>query len=194
VEEQGVVLAEVRAEDRVALDVLVDHAERELLSDDGYRHELRSWVFDPVRDGERADGIPVGAVAGGSHRAEELPGRRFVPAADPQREDELVAAEHPTVLLIATATDQPLDWVRCGMGLSALLIEAAGAGLVAQPIGQVTDVAHERARLRTELGLVGVPQLLLRLGQATEGLGLQTPRRPLDTVLRWAGAPAPEPD
>ncbi|MDP9182901.1 MAG: nitroreductase [Actinomycetota bacterium] len=188
VQAQGVILAEVRDEDRVAVDVMVEHAERELQADEGYREELRSWVFDPLRDGERGDGIPVAAVDGGPGRAEELAGRAFVPTAEAEHQPN--PAEHPTAVLVTTTGDQPIDWVRSGMGLSALLLEAAQAGLVAQPIGQVTDVAYERARLRRDLGLVGVPQLLLRLGTAREKLGLQTPRRTVESVLTWAEAPA----
>jgi hypothetical protein len=188
VEDQGVLLAEVREEDRVAVDVLVEHAEHELLADDRYRVELKAWVFDPVRDGERADGIPVAAVDSGPGRAEEVPGRRFVPV--PIQPYERNEPEHPTLLVLTTTGDEPLDWVRCGMGLSALLLGAALAGLVAQPIGQVTDIAQERARLRRDLGLVGVPQLLLRLGRATKDLGLQTPRRAVDNVLTWPQASA----
>jgi nitroreductase len=188
VEEQGAFLTPVRAEDRVTLDSLVEHAERELLSDEAYRQELASWVFDPAREGERDDGIPVSAVEPGTGRAEELPGRRFVPGGS--SEHLLVEPEHPTVLVLSTAGDAPVDWVRCGLALSALLLEAEQHSLAAQPIGQVTDVAYERARLRQDLGLVGVPQLVLRIGRAVEAVGLQTPRRPVERVLSWAESPA----
>lgn len=189
-ERQGVMLAQPREEDRVTLDVLVERAERELLAEEAYRHELADWVFDPERDGERPDGIPLVAVDPGPDRAEEIPGRRFVPqpetAVPGQREPE-----HPALQLLTTPGDTPGDWVRAGMALSALLLESTELGLAAQPLGQVTDVAHERARLRADLGLVGVPQLLLRVGRARVQTGLQTPRRPVVSVLTWESAPAP---
>jgi nitroreductase len=184
VEAQGAMLAVIRDEDRVAVDVLAEHAEQGLLSEEAYRQELRSWVFDPVRDGERDDGIPVTAVDGGGDRAEELPGRRFLPRGSGRQSPR--KAERPTVLVLTTSGDQPSDWVRSGMALSALLLDAAQSGLVAQPIGQVTDVANERARLRQDLHLVGVPQLVLRLGRSAGRRGLQTPRRPVGNVLTWA--------
>jgi len=185
VEEQGAVLAPVREQDRIALDCLVEHAEQELLAEDAYRHELAAWLFDPRRDGERDDGIPMDAVDGGPGRAEELPGRRFLPG--DSSEHLLVAPEHPTVVVLSTEGDAQADWVRCGMALSAVLLEGEQHGLVAQPIGQATDLAPERARLRHELGLVGVPQLVLRVGRAVEAVGLQTPRRPVERGLSWDG-------
>jgi nitroreductase len=189
VQRQGVMLTQPREEDRITLDVLVEHAERELLADEAYHHELEHWVFDPERDGERPDGIPVRAVEPGPDRAEEIPGRRFLPereVAVPVPRDP----EHPALLLLTTSTDEPGDWVRAGMGLSALLLEGTELGLAAQPLGQVTDVAHERMRLRRDLHLVGVPQMLLRVGRARVEQGLQTPRRPLETVLTWESAPS----
>ena len=183
VEAQGALLGVVREEDRITLDCIVEHAEQALLADDSYRSELAAWVFDPARDGERADGIPASAVEGGQGRGEELPGRRFLPGGS--SEHLLVAPEHPTVLVLSTPGDAPDDWVRCGMSLSALLLEAEQRGLVTQPIGQATDLAPGRARLRHELGLVGVPQLVLRVGCAVEAIGLLTPRRPVEQVLSW---------
>jgi nitroreductase len=188
VERQGVMLSQPREEDRITLDVLVERAERELLADDAYHPELEHWVFDPAREGERPDGIPVSAVDPGPDRAEEIPGRRFVP-----EQEAVVPAprepEHPALLLLTTTADEPADWVRAGMALSAMLLEGTELGLAAQPLGQVTDVAHERMRLRRDLRLVGVPQMLLRVGRARVETGLQTPRRPVDTVLVWESAP-----
>lgn len=189
VERQGVMLTRPREEDRITLDVLVERAERELLADDAYHHELEHWVFDPARDGERGDGIPVSAVDPGPDRAEEIPGRRFVPEREPAVPGPR-DPEHPALLLLTTTADERGDWVRAGMAMSALLLEGTELGLAAQPLGQVTDVAHERMRLRRDLRLVGVPQMLLRVGRARVEAGLQTPRRPVDTVLTWESAPS----
>ena len=185
-EAQGSCLSQVRDEDRLLLDVLVERAEHELLEDEGYRRELADWVFDPARDGERPDGLPVDAVDPGDSRAEDVPGREFLPR--PADESHGGRAEHPTLLVLTTDTDVPLDWVRSGRALSAVLLEATRSGLVAQPLGQVTDIAYERSRLRADLRLVGVPQLVLRVGQPAEATALKTPRREVGDVLSWADA------
>lgn len=195
VERQGAMLLLVREEDRISLDVLLERAEQVLLGQPAYRQELGEWIFDPQRDGERGDGIPAGAADPGPGRAEESPGRRFLHQHDDQHDPVDPSprpAERPELVLLTTPSDQPADWVRAGMALSALLLEATELALVAQPLGQVTDVAHERMRLRSDLHLVGVPQLLLRVGWARSVSSPQTPRRPVDSVLSWPDPPAPD--
>jgi hypothetical protein len=189
VEQQGAMLVRAHEADRVLLDVLVEHAEDELRSDEAYLSELGHWVYDPEQQPERTDGIPLPAVDPGTDRAEAAPGRRFTstaPAAPGASVPAPRRAERPDLLLLTTAGDRPVDWLQAGMGLSALLLEGTRLGLAAQPLGQVTDVAHERARLRVELGLVGVPQLVLRMGAVPEAPQLVVPRRDVDEVLTFA--------
>jgi hypothetical protein len=70
-----------------------------------------------------------------------------------------------------------------------VLLDAAAAGVQAQPLGQVTDLPGPRRRLAAVLGLRGIPQLALRLGLVdAEGL---TPRRPVDEVVEPADGSAP---
>jgi hypothetical protein len=51
----------------------------------------------------------------------------------------------------------------------------------ASPLGQVLDQPWTRRRLAGELGLVGHPQMVLRLGHAVPGPA--TPRRPVEDLL-----------
>lgn len=183
--EHGVMLSEIRSEDRVTVDVLVEHAEQELLADPAYRAELAAWVFDPEQE-ERTDGVPVAALDPGGERAEDVPGRQFAPEAVEVLHGG--PAEHPTLLLLTTEADGPRDWLLAGEALSTLLLNGTRTGLVAQPIGQLTDVGHERARLRSDLGLVGVPQMLLRVGEVAGRQPLRSPRRLPEDVLEWAVA------
>jgi hypothetical protein len=86
------------------------------------------------------------------------------------------------VVVLTTVADTAYDWVVAGRALSALLLQATHEHVVAQPLGQATDVPGTRGELRRELGIVGVPQLMLRLGRAESTP--QTPRRPVAEVLR----------
>lgn len=52
---------------------------------------------------------------------------------------------------------------------------------MAQPLAQATDLPGSRQRLRAALGLVGTPQLALRMGYATGTAA--TPRRDIADVL-----------
>jgi hypothetical protein len=62
-----------------------------------------------------------------------------------------------------------------------VLLIATAAGLASQPLGQVTDIPATRVQLQRGLGLLGYPQLLLRVGH---GHGRPTTgRRPVEETL-----------
>ena len=90
--------------------------------------------------------------------------------------------------MITTDGDGPLPWLRAGQALGAVLLHAAQQGVMGQPLSQATDFPAGRVRLRKALGLVGTPQMALRLGHA--GTAAPTPRRPVEDVLDW-GPPVP---
>lgn len=187
VEEQGGMLRALHHEELVALSVLLEHAEQDLLATPGYAEELASWVWPAGRTTTdesadlRTDGLPATAVEHGPDRGESLPGRHFREEA-PTDPESTPAAERPTVVVLTTVADTAYDWVVAGRALSALLLQATHEHVVAQPLGQATDVPGTRGELRRELGIVGVPQLMLRLGRAESTP--QTPRRPVTEVLR----------
>jgi nitroreductase len=185
VEGQGAMLRVLQPQEVVGVAVLMDHAESLLLDTPGYAEELGTWVWPAGTVDLRDDGLPDSVVEPGQDRAEEVRGRQFRPErpTSPTSRASLVAAlaEHPTLVLLTTVADTPYDWLLAGRALSALLLQAAHEGVAAQPLGQVSDVPSTRVELRGELGVIGVPQMLLRLGHA-EG-PLETPRRPVDEVL-----------
>jgi hypothetical protein len=179
IEEQGAYLRVVKPSELVDVEVLVSRAEEALLSLDGYDQELGRWVWHGAPDEDRGDGLPRDAVDHGKGRAESLQGRAF--AGPLPRPSEPPDAEHPTVVVLSSMADTPTDWVQAGRALSALLLKATEVGLLAQPFGQVIDLPASRAGLSHSLGLVGVPQMVLRLGHGTSHP--VTPRRPVADVL-----------
>lgn len=182
VEEQGAMLRVLQPQEAVGVAVLMDRAEALLEQTPGYAEELEAWVWPAGAVDLRTDGIPGSAVEPGEDRAEEVRGRRFRPGRPaPMGSLASTLAERPTLVLITTVADTPYDWLCAGRALSALLLQAAHEGVAAQPLGQAGDVPTTRVELRKELGVIGVPQMLLRLGRA-EG-HLETPRRPVQDVL-----------
>jgi len=87
----------------------------------------------------------------------------------------------PDVAVLTTVGDSPQACLRAGQALGLLLLHMAVHGVQGQPLGQVTDTEGPRRRLAAVLGLVGVPQLVLRLGYASGHVA--TTRRALDDVL-----------
>ena len=169
-----------RPEDRVALAVLLSHAVQVEEADPAYAAELQQW-----RTHERTEqGIPDAALGEPvTSRASEYALRDFETGTGhgaPDR-DEPPHAEHPLAIVLGTHDDERRDWVVAGMAMARLLLQATVDGLAASPMTQVVEVDRLRLRLRQELGLVGMPQVVLRLGFGRGAM--TTRRRPVDQVL-----------
>jgi hypothetical protein len=177
VEGEGAALRPVDDADQlIELEVLLARADAAEELNDSYRAELRRWVYDgPVRP----DGIPTShvAVAAGS----SLRQRDFTLAHPSTTDGSAPHAEHPQVLVLTTDGDTPESWLRAGQALGALLLRAADHGVQAQPLAQVTDLVGYRLGLRSTLGILGIPQLVLRMGYASNAV--LTARRSVEDLI-----------
>ena len=176
-EAEGALLYEISTrDDLIELEVMLSRADAEEQQDGAYRDELRKWVH---ADDSQGDGIPAAALepAPGS----SLRQRDFTLSHEPGIDGSTPLADHPAVLILSTADDDPRSWLQAGQALAALLLRAADHGVQAQPLGQVTDALAHRLGLRAALGLVGLPQLVLRLGYASHTGA--TPRREVEDLL-----------
>jgi nitroreductase len=184
---EGAHLTAERDHDRVlALEGVVARADSALRNDPDAQRELGRWVRTSARP---ADGMPAGALPEHGHdRGSALALRDFAP--DPDAGPDLggaPVAEHPLLLVLSTDGDSPQDWARAGAALSRVLLTATAAGLAVNPQTQVLEVSGARWRLVQELGLVGSPQMLLRVGYPTGPGSPATGRRPVSEVLVAAG-------
>ncbi len=183
--EQGAWVRVVSEPDDLAfLTVLLARADEDEREDPAYSQELALWTMRP--EGAR-DGLPASATPAVHDRASNLALRRFDgPPADaapsPARGTAAPQpAERPLAIVIGTVLDGTADWLRAGEALMALLLRATVEGVQAQPLGQVVDREWSRARLGAALGVVGHPQMVLRLGYGRPGA--DTPRRGTAEVL-----------
>lgn len=165
-------------DDVLELAVLLSQADSLEEADPAYREELATWIHDgPAEDGIPREALPVDPERGSSLRL-----RDFEPGGPAPSGGEPPVAEHPAVAVILTDDDTPLSWLQAGQALGAVLLRAAQEGVMAQPLAQVTDTLEYRLRLRHALGVLGTPQLALRMGYATAA-SASTPRRSLGDVL-----------
>jgi len=188
VQAEGCWLSVVDDPDRAAsVAVALAHADAALLADQAYLDELRRWSG---REPDAPDGIPSGAATdpatrGSTYRLRDLdPAHRGATAHEAA--DLPPPAEHPLVVVLGTDADAPLDWLRAGRALGRLLLTAVSERLAASPMTQALDVADCRARLTRDLGLVGHPQMILRVGYPSPGAppAAVSGRRPVEDVLR----------
>ena len=169
-----------RPGDRLLAAVLLEKAEAIEAQDPRYRDELQQWR----RHGTADDGVPDAALPSWpENRVSDMPLRDFTGEEQPQggRRGQRPDVERDTLVVIGSDGDDRLSWLRTGRALAAVLLIATDAGVASQPLGQVTDVPATRVHLQRGLGLLGYPQLLLRLGY---GHGKPTTgRRPIEETL-----------
>jgi len=176
-EREGALLREVVSEDDlIEVAVLVSRADSAEEGNPAYRDELAQWVHQDNATGDGMRPSDLQAAAGS-----ELRQRDFTLAAPAATDGSAPAAEHPLVIVLATVADDPTAWLRAGLALAAVLLRAADQGVQAQPLGQVTDQLAYRLRLRGALGMLEMPQLVLRMGYGPPAPA--TVRRDLDEVL-----------
>ena len=151
----------VDPDELIEVAVLLSKADAVEQHDEHYRHELEKWVR---AGGSRHDGVPTSTLV-------EAPGsslrqRDFTLTHPAAVDGSLPRPDHPAVVVLSTEDDEPVSWLRAGQALAAMLLRAADYGVQAQPLGQVTDILAYRLALKGVLGILGVPQLVLRMGYA----------------------------
>lgn len=168
-----------RAEHRMAVAMLSQKADAIENANPAYRAEIRAWTTEDPR---RNDGVPAMAVAHvDAETHDEVPLRDF----DTHGMAYLPARTHSShtqcMVVLGTAGDRPIDWLRAGEALERVLLEITRRGFVAGPLTQAVEVPFTRESLRAELALTSYPHLLLRVGRAP--LSPASRRRRLVDVL-----------
>ena len=156
-----------------------------------YQDELRWWT-SPFGSGDR---IPQDALVSSSEAARVDIGRVFPPGAETQHGDT-IDHDCSKVVVLSTGRDDPLDVLRCGEALSAVLLDCTLAGMATCTLTHMIEFAPSRDIVREIVGGDGLPQLLVRVGEspATGHHITPAPRRPLADVLefrRYPGGAAP---
>jgi len=164
---------------------LIERAAVEQALTPGLREEVASWTG---RARGATDGVPAASVPGDV--AAEIPVRYFAGRELAQSPLGALEADGSLLALLSTAADEPLDRLRAGEALSAVLLRAELAGLATCPLTQPLEVAGTRARLAADLLPDGAsPQVFVRLGWAPPGAGTlpRTGRRRVEETVEREG-------
>jgi nitroreductase len=143
--------------------------------------ELHRWTHHGA---DAPDGVPPGTVAGPADRPVPLRdfGLNDEAALPPGAGDDAGAA----YVVVATAGDEPVDWLVAGEAVSALWLTATTLGLTGSPMSDVIEVPGARMLVRSLLQPPGQPQLVLRFGVTRTGEPPASPRRPASDVVTEA--------
>ena len=149
-------------------------AERELAEDFDHRVELAHWIGT-----EGDDGVPAAAL--GSRPDHDPPPVRDLGRAAPAMPLPAGSYEsRPQLAVLATARDDPADWLRAGQALQRVLLTATVSGLAASFLYQPIEL-HDMRQSTGWWPWPECPQIILRLGYGPLGGG--SPRRRVDDIL-----------
>jgi len=186
-------LAEIADRQGVGVEVITDpRARRQLFraietaagrqeADPAYVAELAAWSG---RSADAPDGVPSDRAPLTTAVPGQMPMRAFAGTGVAGRASG--EPESAALLLLSTATDTPVQWLRVGEVTSAILLTATRNGLAASPLTQPVEVEDTRMLLRqhTTHSATSHPQMLLRLGWPSAGTSEpSTSRRLLADVI-----------
>jgi hypothetical protein len=180
VEREGAFLHVVPAGEVPTLGIAADRAAAAELRDPAYRRDLHRWTSRPDYSG---DGVPP--ATGVRAETRRVPVRDFAPDDDTAGLPAGDAHDQGAAYVVLFGTsDLPLDLLRGGEALSALLLRATADGLATAPLSDAVEVAWPRRLLLGILAGLGEPYLVVRLGYLPDGAELPAvPRRdPRDVI------------
>ena len=177
--------------DAVRLDIIADELRPELaeasqlteslrLYDSSYHAEL-SWWTGPF---ETREGIPHSSLVSAPESDRVDIGRNFPVTSNTDRRLGF-GYDHSKILVLSTYDDDRDSVLQCGETLSAVLLDAAMAGLATCTLTHITELRASRNIVASLIGQTTTPQVLIRVGQIPqiEDVPPATPRRPIDEVF-----------
>ena len=177
VEFEGAYLHAVSPDQVAMLAVPTEHAALAEHDDPQYRAELDRWTNRPQW---RGDGVPPTTAV--EPAARRVPVRDFTPEGATAGLTAGAGVDKGAAYVIVFGpTDQPLDLLRGGEAVSALLLLATAEGLATAPLSEAVEVTWPRHLLRGLLADIGEPYLAVRLGYPVS-------KAPLPSVPRRAAA------
>lgn len=148
--------------------------------DASYRYELLWWTHHCAS----SDGVPTSALASPAEASRVDVGRDF-PAYGTGDRRPGVDRDHSKVLVLSTFDDSRENILRCGEALSRVLLECTAAGLATCTLTHMIEVHASREAVRRITGRRAEPQVLIRVGRATDvSPAAHTARRPITDVLQ----------
>ena len=130
---------------------------------------------------EGEDGVPAAALGSRPDRG-PAPVRDLGRAAPATPLFTASYESHPQLAVLATARDDPADWLRAGQALQRVLLTATVCGLAASFLYQPIELHDMRQSATGWWPWPECPQIILRLGYGPRGAG--SPRRRVDDASR----------
>jgi hypothetical protein len=162
-EEGAVLVPTTDPHDRFRLASAITEASLRQEANPDYASELAIWAG---RSSLAVEGVPASNIPAHETHHDDVTMRAFPHGVltQPPAGDQDDAGE---LLVLATATDEPVSRLRAGEAMSAVLLAATNFRLATCPLSQVLEIEATRELVRTRvLDGFGFPQIVLRIGWA----------------------------
>jgi nitroreductase len=177
---EGAYLHVVRQDQVPMLAITTERAADAELDDPAYREELHRWTSRPQWTG---DGVPPATAVQPELR--RVPVRDFTPNATAGLKAGDQVDRGASYVIVFGMTDRPVDLLRGGEAMSALLLKATAEGLATAPLSDAVEVTWPRHLLRELLSDIGEPYVVVRLGYLDSAEPLPpVPRRDAAEVIK----------
>lgn len=147
---------------------LVAHADRLQMADPSYRRELAKWVRSSRA--VRADGMSLASFGLTDRLSRAM--ARLMEWIDIGRgtaaKHRRLAEQAPWLGLLASDEDDERCWLRTGMALADILLEASADGIACSFLNQPVEIPALRPRLASIFKISDHPQMLIRLGRTND--------------------------
>ncbi len=150
-------------------------ATKELAENFDHRVELRRWIGT-----EGDDGVPASALGLRPDR-DPAPVRDFGYASPMTSCPSGSYESLPHLTVLATARDEPVDWLRAGQALQRVLLTATANGIASSFLYQPVELHDLRQPENGWWPWPECPQIIIRFGYGVPGPA--TPRRPVEAIL-----------
>jgi nitroreductase len=164
VESEGAYLHVVRPDQIAQLAISAELAAGAELDDPDYRAELERWTNRPSFTG---DGVPRSTAVKPELR--RVPVRDFAPDSTAGLVAGAAHDQGAAYVVVFGTGDDPIDLLKGGEALSALLLLATADGLATAPLSDAVEVEWPRHLLQGLLAGIGEPYVSVRLGFLPDG-------------------------
>ena len=169
--------------DRSRIATFVEEAHHQQLQNPAYQAERSSWIGSgdhrsrngSTRGSSDETGAPDVTRSTSDGAALET-GKVW------QERDRDLIQSSPSLFVLGTSGDSPLDWLRAGEAIQRIILLIESDNISASFLNQPCQIPELREQVRRMSGRSGPPQLILRIGYNT-GVGSPTSRRPTSDVI-----------
>jgi hypothetical protein len=171
-------LHRVTGEQRPILGLAAATAQGAQKGDEAYQGDLIAWTDDRPT----GEGVPADTLVAKESRPVSL--RDFAGGGETGLHGGLGDDTFADFLVLATAGDQPSDWLLAGEAMSSVWLTATAHTVAASVLSDVIEVHEARAMVASLLPVQSYPQLVLRVGVAAHPTPPPaSPRRRLEAVI-----------